>query len=173
MAKIGCYCGASLSNVNCPSENIIYIIRKERVESALRYNPEITLADFVTNWDSLSDSRKEFTPDFYDFWYCTECKRVYKVESQIGGKKLAAYQFIQAFEPIAENELFSLDELIVFSDKEEDDATENDPSILLKSFLDTIPTIRYFITDDKEYVYAYDCTDKQISFCYRSESLME
>ncbi len=76
----------------------------------------------------------------------------------IGGKKLAVYQYFQDHEPVAENALFSMGELIIFSDKEEDAATEKEPMVLLKSFLYTLPPIRYFITEDNEYqtTAAYD-----------------
>lgn len=43
MAKMACYCGASMSNVDCPSENVLYVMNKDRVESALKYNSQITL----------------------------------------------------------------------------------------------------------------------------------
>ena len=73
MARMGCYCGASMSNVNCPSDNIFYVIEKDRVDEALRYNPQITLMDFLTNWDSMTDAKRSFIPEEYDFWYCTQC----------------------------------------------------------------------------------------------------
>lgn len=172
MAKMACYCGASMSNVDCPSENVIYVMKKDRVESALKYNQQITLIDFITNWDDLKDAKKSFISEDYDFWYCTRCKRVYKSEIKIGGNKLAAYAYDPKVDSIDKATLFSMQELIVFTDNEEYDAVEKEPPTLLADFISSLYAKRYFITDDGSTVYAYDCNKNCVIFCYHSEELM-
>ena len=172
MAKMACYCGASMSNVDCPSENVIYVIKKDRVDSALKYNPQISLIDFITNWDILKDTKKPFISEDYDFWYCTQCKRVYQSEIKIGGNKLAAYAYDPNSDPIDEDLLFSMQELIVFTDIEEYDATEKEPPTSLADFVSSLSATRYFITDDGSKVYAYDCEKHCVIFCYHTEELM-
>ena len=172
MAKMACYCGASMSNVDCPSENVIYIMKKDRVESALKYNPQISLIDFITNWDILKDTKKSFISEDYDFWYCTQCKRVYQSEIKIGGNKLAAYAYDPNIDPIDEDRLFSMQELIVFTDIEEYNATEKEPPTSLADFVSSISGTRYYITDDGSTVYVYDCEKGRVIFCYRAQELM-
>lgn len=172
MAKMACYCGASMSNVDCPSENVIYVMNKERVESALKYNHQITLIDFITNWDVLKDTKKPFISEEYDFWYCTQCKRVYQSEIKIGGNKLAVYAYDPEVDSIDQETLFSLQELIVFTDIEEYNATETEPPTSLEDFVSSLSGMRYFITDDGSTVYAYDCEKSCVEFCYRAGELM-
>ena len=169
---MACYCGASMSNSDCPSENVIYVVSKDRVDSAIKYNPQITLIDFITNWDVLTDTKKSFISEDYDFWYCTECKRVYQSEIRIGGNKLAAYVFEPKIEPIDKEILFSMNELVVFTDIEEDFVTEKDPSTLLTVFISSLSGKRFFITDDLSTVYAYERAKNSIEYAYQSEKLM-
>ena len=173
MAKMACYCGASMSNVDCPSDNIIFIMRKERIESAIKYNPQITLIDFITNWDVLTESKKLFTSEEYDFWYCTECKRVYQTEIKIGGNKLASYVYNPDVESVDTDTLFAMQELIVFTDSEEDSAAEKEPSVLLSDFVLSLSGKRFFISNDLNTVYAYDCAKKSIVYEYQAEKLMK
>ena len=169
MAHMGCRCGASLSNVMCPSENVIYVLTKKRVVSALAYNADITLMDFITNWDVLTDTKKVFISEEYYFWYCTECKRVIQCEMHIGGKALSVYKLVENKSTVNLNELSKMEELIVFTNIEEDAATENDSSVKLTSFIDSLPKMRYFISDDHTHVYAYDCKLEKLSFVYQLE----
>lgn len=169
MARLGCKCGNTLSNSMCPSENVIYVMNKKRVEAALGYNPHLTLMDFITNWDELTDSKRVFISEEYDFWYCTECKRVIQCEIHIGGKALAVYKPVANEISIAFNELLRLEELIVFTNFAEDAATESDPPIKLSCFIDSLPKIRYFISDDRQFVYVYDCDAKKVSSVYQFE----
>jgi hypothetical protein len=173
MAKMGCYCGAAMSNVSCPSENVIYVMKKERVVSALKYNPQITLIDFITNWDVLTNAKKLFIPEDYDFWYCTECKRVYKSDTHIGGNKLAAYKLDTEPIQISKKNLSTLSELIVFTDKEEDDAIEKEPQMTLSSFLASLTDRQYYISDNEDTVYVYDRKNDHIVLVYRSEKLLD
>jgi len=173
MAHMKCRCGASLSNVMCPSENVIYVMAKKRVESALAYNADITLMDFITNWDVLTGSQKVFISKEYDFWYCTECKRVIQCEMRIGGKALAVYKPIENDFVVDFNNLIKMVELLVFTNIEEDTATENDSSVKLSSFINSLAKIRYFISDDCQFVYAYDCNAKKVSFVYQAEALLK
>lgn len=172
MAHMKCRCGASLSNVMCPTENIIYVMSKKRVESALAYNADITLMDFITNWDVLTDSKKVFISEEYDFWYCTTCKRVYQCEMHIGGELMAAYKLAECNSSIDASNLLDMEELLVFSDIEEDNATETEPSIKLSSFINSLNATRYFISGDRQFVYAYNCNAKMVSFVYQTEALL-
>jgi len=173
MARFGCICGNTLSNSICPSENIIYIMTRKRVDSALAYNTDITLMDFITNWDVLTDSKKVFISEEYDFWYCTECKRVSQCEIHIGGKALAVYKPVESDSVVDFNNLIKMEELIVFTDIEEDTATEKDSTVKLSSFIDSLAKIRYFISDDCQFIYAYDCNAKKVSFVYQAEALLK
>jgi len=156
----------------CPSENIIYVIKKDRIDAALSYNPHLTLMDFISNWDVLTNSKKIFISDEYSYWYCTECKRVTLCEIHIGGKALSVYQPVVNESTIVFNELSKMEELVVFSNIAEDNATEKDAYVSLKSFLKSLPEVRYFISADKRNIYGYDCNVEQITFVYQSEAIM-
>ena len=66
MSRLGCKCGETLSWVDCPSENIIHIWHKTDVDN------KITESPLVTAWDFYSEDSQYG----YEYWYCTECKRI-------------------------------------------------------------------------------------------------
>ena len=66
VSRLGCKCGETLSWVSCPSENIIHVWHKTDVDNKLTDRPLVTALDFYSE-----DS--EFG---YEYWYCTECKRI-------------------------------------------------------------------------------------------------
>ncbi len=51
MARLGCKCGADMTNTISPSKNIINIFYLKEAMNAINSNPRIRLWDFYTGWD--------------------------------------------------------------------------------------------------------------------------
>ena len=80
MARLGCHCGADMTNTDGPSPHRLNVFLKSEVDKALSYNPDIPLWDFYTGWDELAECRNSFQnrSEPVEYWYCTECKRIYE-----------------------------------------------------------------------------------------------
>ena len=48
MARLGCHCGADMTNTDGPSPHRLNVFLKSEVDKALSYNPDIPLWDFYT-----------------------------------------------------------------------------------------------------------------------------
>ncbi len=60
MARLGCHCGADMTNTDGPSPHRLNVFLKSEVDKALSYNPDIPLWDFYTGWDELAECRNSF-----------------------------------------------------------------------------------------------------------------
>ena len=120
MGRLGCNCGATMSSVDCPSPNIIHIYEEKEIEMALKANPSVGL------WDFRSIRRE------YEFWYCTNCRRVHQVNVATGYCELR-------YAPIgkAEDQITTSDwhDLYIITDVELDNVTERNFSIPLAEYL--------------------------------------
>ena len=69
MARLGCHCGADMTNTDGPSPHRLNVFLKSEVDKALSYNPDIPLWDFYTGWDELAEcklSSSEISFSFFD-----------------------------------------------------------------------------------------------------------
>lgn len=76
MTRLGCRCGAGMTNTVCPSSHQLNVFLKSEIEEALSYNPDIPLWDLYTGWDELAECENSFQnrTEPVEYWYCTECK---------------------------------------------------------------------------------------------------
>lgn len=145
MSKLACRCGNSLSNVNCPSENIIHICKMDSVKQAIKENPGIRLWDFF-------EMIEEKLPEY---WYCPVCGRITVVERISCGGVLKA--FCKEF--VENNKDFNIidcDELFACSDVELDAVTELNFEITLANYVGRECNKKYFYDRKKEIVYVTD-----------------
>ena len=127
MGRLGCNCGATMSSVDFPSSNIIHIYGEKEVKKTLKDNPSISL------WDFRSIRRE------YEYWFCTNCRRVHQVDVRTG-------YCVLRYTPVGESDnLISVigiiddwQDLYVITDVELDDVTERDFSIKLADYLPRI-----------------------------------
>lgn len=144
MSKLGCMCGNSLSNVNCPSENILHICKMQEVLEAIKNQKNIRLWDFF-------ETIEEKLPEY---WYCPICGRVTVVERISCGGVLKVF-----CKDLVENNNFCIadcDELFVCSDVELDAVTELDFEITLENYVGRENSKRYFYDSKREIVYVTD-----------------
>ena len=73
MGRLGCNCGATMSNVDSPSKNMLEVYTAAEVSEAIKADRDISLWDFST------------LDRPYEYWYCTECRRVHKVDNALYG----------------------------------------------------------------------------------------
>lgn len=136
MAKVGCLCGASLSDVICPSDAIVYIYKQEELDHALRHKENISLWEFYEN-----------TMSNHLYWYCNNCKRVYKFPCGAEAKPIAIYKRENSEEKFNREKLM---QIVVLSDVAIDDVTEDDSETLLKDFLKNRKQEELYYLDDKK-----------------------
>ena len=63
MARLGCKCGAEMTNTEAPSKHEINVFYMTEAESAIQMNPEIRLWDFYSGWDEKNNC----PVSFYDY----------------------------------------------------------------------------------------------------------
>lgn len=144
MGRLGCNCGAAMSSVDCPSPNIIHIFEEKEVKNALKENPSIGL------WEFRSIRRK------YEYWFCTDCKRVHQVDVETG-------YCVLRYTPIGKSEdqigIMGIpadwQELYVITDAELDDVTERDFSVKLIEYLPKVKR-RVMLSPDQQTAIVFD-----------------
>lgn len=170
MARLSCKCGHVMGSSDSPSPYSIYVYYAGEIENAIAYNDCIKLMDFITNWDSLNDCEKTYSirSDEVDYWFCTECHRVYECQLNIGGHWLRNYKKLDEISSIS-NET-DLRDLYVFSDFVFDKAVEENPDITLKDFIDNLEK-EYKITEDEKKVFISKKDTGEIISCYQLEEV--
>jgi hypothetical protein len=170
MARLGCKCGAEMTNTEAPSKHELNVFYKSEAEVAIKGNPEIRLWDFYTGWDEKNNCENSFQnrKEPVEYWFCTECKRVHEVQAVSCGR------IVRSFEPleIGVNQLIdysTLEELIVLTDFEMDELLSTHENMTLSEYIEHEAQARYFITSDEKKVYIvkdgqltgmYSCEDK-------------
>ena len=151
MARLGCYCGAEMTNTVAPSKNILKIFYYSEAEDAIRENPTIRLWDFYTGWDEKNECNNSFMKRIepVEYWKCSACKRVYEVQAQSCGQILRAYKPQEKFETESVN-ISNLKELLVLKDVEMDELLSEDARMTLDEYLKKRKPFRYFISEDEE-----------------------
>jgi hypothetical protein len=156
MARLACYCGADMTDTKGPSPHLLNVFLRSEIDKALSYNPNICLWDLYTGWDELAECDNSFQnrSEPVEYWYCTECKRIYEVQAVSCGK------ILRCFKPVSDlTEEYSLEgyeELFILWDKEMDDIICKDRNYLLKDYIVKPSTIRFFISSDQKTIYGLD-----------------
>jgi hypothetical protein len=173
MARLGCLCGAEMSNTIAPSTNIISIFYKKEIEKVLEYNPSIRLWDLYTGWDELDNCNKSFQDrvESVEYWYCTQCQRVYEVQAKSCGKILRVYKKNCERCDLNIDVLKGLEELIVLTDLEMDQVLSLEEDRTLKQYLDEEKTQQFFISKDERIVYMYNNKTNN-TFVYNQEDVV-
>lgn len=155
MARLGCECGAEMTNTIAPSKNIINIYTFDEVQKAIEDNPDILLWDFYSGWDEIGKCNNSFQyrKEPVEYWYCTSCKMVFEVQAISCGKVLRKYAFHNSDNYIVTDDI---NELIILKDVEMDRILNLKPDMLLKEFIDDKRTEKYFISQDESTVYVYE-----------------
>ena len=157
MARLGCYCGNTLSNVECPSKDIIRVFFKEKVDTLLKENSKLEL------WDVYSEEEE------YDFWHCDQCGRIYACP--IPGQNV---KYVCNPIEIHEDDEFNIDkciEMFVYNDTLLDATIENSFHILWKDFYQRNTDKRYFLSMDNKKIWVTNVESKSVIESYAVEEV--
>ncbi len=167
MARLGCFCGAEMTNTVAPSENLLKIFYYCEAENAIKDNPGIRLWDFYTGWDEKNRRNNSFMKRIEDveYWKCPACKRVYEVQAQSCGNIIRAYERNEDCDK-GKVSVSGLKELVVLKDVEMDDMLSENEGMTLKDYLRKEKPIRYFSSEDETTVYEVN-SDDQIVEVYK------
>lgn len=140
MARIKCVCGNRMSNSDAPSKNILNVFKRTDVKSALKETPNISLFDFETS-----------QTENFEYWYCTECKRVHVVEKIPNGKVIRRYKNINEKESVPQE---TKEQIYVYSATELYDLEEENFKITLAEVIEQSGEKHlYYLTPDKKSVF--------------------
>ncbi len=154
MARLGCKCGAEMTNTEAPSRHVVSIFYKSEAEVAIDHDPNIRLWDFYSGWDEKNGCNNSFQNrnELVEYWYCTECKRVSEVQAISCGRVL------RTFAPDDNNDfefqnLSQFRELIVLKDVDMDDLLSREENMGLKEYLDRKRAAKYYLSNDESVAY--------------------
>ena len=142
MSRLGCFCGNTLSNVDCPSQNIIRVFKKDNVERLLKKNRNLEL------WDVYSEDEE------YDYWWCEQCGRVYVCPLPGQNVELVCNPIA-----IGEQIVFAPEQCVEFysySDTLLDRTIEKELHISWKDFFHKNSGKRYFYDSSKNTIWVTD-----------------
>lgn len=171
MARLGCKCGHTMGGSECPSPYSLYVYYSNEVETAMAEYAGLRLMDFIMNWDEQHECRKDFMnrKEPVEYWYCTECGRVYELQALSRGHWLRVYSKMEEVaEPLDKDTLVKL---YVFSDVYCENILETDPDILLSEFVQKFET-DYFVSEDERVVYAFNKNDGTLLLAYKLEEVL-
>ena len=173
MARMLCKCGEIMGTSVSPSPYIIYVYYEQEVRSAIAENPKIQLTDFLSDWDEVNREQKKFMKrsEPVEYWYCTECQRVYETQAKMGGHWLRAYQRVESQPQNVSFEDWT--RIYILKDVETDAALEEAPRLLLSDYLEMHIDICYFIASDERTVIAASTDMQNVQFAYIQEEIAE
>lgn len=166
MARLGCYCGACMSNTECPSPHRLNIFLKSEIDAAISYNPDISLWDFYTGWDESAECRNSFQnrPEPVEYWHCTECRRIFEVQAVSCGRIIRGFKPV-SFSPDEAGNLDGFEELFVLWDIEMDEYLGIDRDYPLRDYISGV-RIKHYISPDCKTVYIFDATENKFTGRY-------
>lgn len=172
MSRLGCKCGHTIGTSESPSPYDLYVYYEAEVREAIKCNPKLRLMDFIMDWDEINGVKRAYMirkePVIYN--YCTECKRVYESQPQIGGHWLRVYK--KASAQNTEMNFSKLKRIYVFTDIDSDAATEKHPDILLNEYIGSLKK-DYYMTENENLVYVFDSETKENLYIYELEEAYE
>ncbi len=154
MARLGCKCGSEMTNTLSPSKNRLNIYYMKEALDAINSNPQIKLWDFYTGWDEKNSCNNSFMDreEPVEYWFCTNCRRVYEVQAKSCGKITRSYYVCEYINSI-DTEYSSLAELLVLSDVEMDKLLSQNEKMTLQEYLTQGKTPKVYISADERTVY--------------------
>ena len=168
MARLGCKCGSDMCTSDSPSPYMLDIYYASEIRQVLANDPDIKLHDFLMGWSEKEGCQKEYRQrsEPVEYWYCTECQRVYEVQAVQGGRWLRIYKRSDAIS----NADYSHWKLIyVMPDTETDTATEANLAISLADYLKQHDAVHYYLSPDETLALAVDGATSKPLFCYKLE----
>lgn len=161
MGRLGCKCGAVLSNVDSPNDVDLWGFEGSLIDKLLVDDPTILLTDVVMD-HSL--------PEVY-FWYCNACGRVY-VFRRYQQMCQRIYHVQECDDDKSPENILKLRLLYFYTDKQVELPTEKDFNYSLKDFFEDLPhPYKYYITDDLSKAYVYDAKHNKVVNCYVLENI--
>ncbi len=153
MAGLLCRCGAGMETTTCPSPHKLMIYYKCEIDAALQLDPNITLSDFLSDWSTLRNCHHSYMnrKEPVEYWFCTECSRVYEVQAKPLGHWLRIFKLINS--DVADYDNWK--QIFVLLDVETDDATERDVNASLNQYLKDHDSMKYYISPDESEIVAY------------------
>ncbi len=169
MSRMLCKCGATMGTSVSPSPYSLCIYYEQEIFSALADNPQILLSDFLTDWDELKGLQKKFMKrsEPVEYWYCTECHRVYETQMRIGGHWLRVYQRTEC--QLSNVSFEGWTRIFVFEEVETDTFLEKFPQLLLFDYIKMHEDILYLLSPDERTVVAVSAADRNVQFTYIQE----
>ena len=168
MARLGCKCGAIMGTSECPSPYSLDIFYDSEIQSALADDPCLKLNDFLTGWSEKEGCQRNYqhrkTP--VEYWYCTECHRVYEVQAIPRGRWLRIYN---RSDTVIDADYSTWKKIFVMPDTVTDASTEENWEITLDDYLKQHDSVRYYLSPDETIVLAEDSKSLKPLFCYRLE----
>ena len=154
MARLGCKCGAEMTNTISPSENRLNIYYMKEAMDAINSYPQIKLWDFYTGWDEKNSCNSSFMDreEPVEYWYCNNCKRVYEVQAKSCGKITRVYCASEEIHSV-DTDYSSLTELLVLTDVEMDKLLSLNEKMTLQEYMNQIIESKVYISSDEKTVY--------------------
>lgn len=84
MARVGCFCGEAMSNVDERRTNMMSVYKKRDVWRTLERLGDIRLYDFEANWYEGAVKQEN------EYWYCRKCGRFMSCAADAAEKSIAA-----------------------------------------------------------------------------------
>ena len=168
MSKLLCKCGEGMSKSDCPSPNSLYIFYKDEVDSAIQHDPNIALHSFLSGWDDNKHCHRTYSlrKEPVDYWYCTECKRIYEVQLIPGGRWLRVFNRIDV---AVKDDYSKWKRIYVLTDCDTDAATEENYDIRLVDYLNRHDSIHFYLAHDEKNACALDVATGTVLYSYELE----
>lgn len=154
MARLGCKCGSEMTNTISPSKNRLSIYYIHEALDAVNSNPQIRLWDFYSGWDEKNSCNNYFMDrnEPVEYWYCTNCKRVYEVQAKSCGKITRVY-CVSKENNLTDIDYSSLSELLILADVEMDKLLSQNEKMTLQDYITQRNTQKVFISADERTAY--------------------
>lgn len=173
MARLRCRCGEDMYTSEDPSPCIIDVYYEPEILQAISDDPDITLHNFMMEWDEKNDCEKIFMQrsEPVDYWFCPKCKRVYECQCMpVGLHWLRIFKRTEAPVP---KEYSNWKRIVVITDTDRFNAIEEDEDMLLAVFMRWHDSPIYYISPDDTIVHALDKRSREVLFSYVLEDSWE
>ncbi|MCR5812099.1 MAG: hypothetical protein K6G34_12110 [Lachnospiraceae bacterium] len=156
MSRMLCKCGATMGTSISPSPYSVSVYYDREVLSAIEDNPRILLSDFLTDWDAVNGAQKSFMKraEPVEYWYCTECHRVYETQMRSCGHWLRVYRRTESQLLNTEHQQWT--RIYVFPERETDVILESEPELLLADYIRMHAQTHYCLSPEERMVVALD-----------------
>ena len=168
MATLLCKCGEGMHTTDCPSPYIVDIYYKAEADKAINDDPNITLHNFLIDWDEKNNCQRRFMKrtEPVDYWFCPVCKRVYEVQNIPHGRWLRIYKKTNI--PVSES-FDGWKQIYVMPDADTDAAMEEEWEIHLSDYLKQHDSVLYYLSPDETIIHAVEKSSSKVLYSYELE----